>query len=147
MCDCDWIIRYSMHACCHCNGESLLTVHHIKLSYFVIFMKRVHFFKYISDCYTNIVAVGQLSANMNRIIGTFQRITISKFKKEIESHVSSSFSFSRVNRWRTHMMQWICSKNSLLRWDVSPNYYWVSYQCYICVEITKSYDFLWWTVR
>ena len=39
------------------------------------------FFKYISDCYTNIVAVGQLSANMNRIIGTFQRITISKFKK------------------------------------------------------------------
>ena len=43
------------------------------------------FFKYISDCYTNIVAVGQLSANMNRIIGTFQRITISKFKKEMKS--------------------------------------------------------------
>ena len=56
------------------------------------------FFKYISDCYTNIVAAGQLSASMNRIIGTFQRITISKFKKEIETHVSSSFSFSRVNR-------------------------------------------------
>ena len=53
------------------------------------------FFKYISDCYTNTVAVGQLSANMNRIIGTFQRITISKFKKEIESHVSSSFSFQQ----------------------------------------------------
>ena len=86
----------------------------------------VHIFsgiaQYISDCYTHIVAVGKLSANMNRIIGTFKLITISKFKKEIESHVSSSFSFSRVNRWRTHMMQWICSKNSLLRWGVSPNY-------------------------